>query len=208
MLHSNSRFVEAVTSTVADIERGTSAEVVVVAAGRSASFLGTAGLVGAAVAWLAVALCMMLGVTPGVHWLLVELPLVGGLVTWWIHRSPILLRAFLPRARAVEAVRQAASAAFTDEMVHGTRHRTGLLVYVSGLERKVCLIADGGIEAVVPPGEWDALPWCRHPVERAPTDLDAFLAELRNVGACLARHLPSESGDNPDELSNAPRVRP
>jgi putative membrane protein len=208
MLQSDSRFVEAVTSTVADIECDTAAEIVVVAAGRSAPYIGTAVLIGTATAWLAVALCMLAGVSPGVGWLLVELPLVGGLVSWWAHRSPFLMRALLSRARATEAVSQAASAAFTDEMVHGTRHRTGLLVYISGLERKVCPIADGGIEAVVPPGEWGALPWCRHSVESAPADLDAFLEELRNVGVCLARHLPADSGDNPDELSNAPRVRP
>lgn len=208
MLHSDTRFVEAVTSTVAEIERDTAAEIVVVAAARSAPYIGAAALVGAAAAWLAVAGCLLMGVVPGVDWLLVELPVVGGLVGWWVHRTPALMRALLPPPRTEASVKQAAAAAFTEELVHGTRQRTGLLVYISGLEKKVCLIADGGIEAVVPPGEWDALPWCRHAVGEAPGDLDTFLQELRAVGACLARHLPSDDGDNPDELSNAPRVRP
>lgn len=208
MLHSDSRFIEAITATVADIERDTAAEIVVVAAARSAPYTHVAVLVGAAVAWVAVAVSVFAGMTPSAHWLLLELPIVGGLVFWLVHRSPSLLRHLLTRHRAESTVQRSAAAAFTEELVHGTRHRTGLLVYVSGLEQKVCLVADGGIEAVVPPGEWNTLPWCRAPVGDAPRELDDFLDGLREVGACLARHLPAEDDDNPDELSNAPRVRP
>ena len=208
MLHSDARFIEAVTSTVAELERETAAEIVVVSAARSARYTHAAIFMGAAIAWLAVAGSVLAGRTLSAEWLLIELPIVGLLVFWWVQRSPAILRHLLSQHRKNVTVKRAAAAAFTEELVHGTRERTGLLVYVSGLEQKVFLVPDGGIEAVVPPREWDTLPWCHREGGQAPRELDAFLDGLRQVGACLARHLPAKDNDNPDELCNAPRVRP
>ena len=110
--------------------------------------------------------------------------------------------------RGPDLVALAAAAAFTEEVVHGTRDRTGLLIYVSGIENHVSVIADGGIEARVPPGEWASLPWCGAAAEPGPRELDAFLNGLRAIGRSLAVHLPADPDDNPDELPDAPRVRP
>ncbi|HCH66931.1 MAG TPA: hypothetical protein DFR83_29275 [Deltaproteobacteria bacterium] len=208
VLHTDPRFVESVTSVVAEIERTTSAEVVVVAAGRSHSHAALGVRCGVVAAWLAL-LCMV--VVPwefSPEWMLLELPVLGGLVAWFVPRSERVVRTLLPSARAQRLVARAAAAAFTEEVVHGTRDRTGLLIYLSGVENQVAVIADGGIEACVPPGEWAALPWCGAPARPGPKELDAFLEGMRAIGQTLAAHLPADPDDNPDELPDAPRVRP
>ncbi len=208
MLHTDPRFVDAVTRVVAEIETTTSAEIVVVAAARSGSHRGLGALCGAAVAWLALAFIIVVPWQFSEAWLLLELPLVGGLVAWFVPRSERIMDKLLPGAQARRAVADAAAAAFTEEVVHGTRKRTGLLIYLSGLENHVSVIADGLIEARVPPGEWAALPWCGAAAQPGPRELDAFLDGLRVIGRTLAVHLPADPDDNPDELPDAPRVRP
>lgn len=208
MLHTDSRFVSSVTRVVGEIEQTTSAEVVVVAAARSAAHVHVGALAGAAAAWLMLLFMVVLPWDFSAAWMLLELPIIGGLVAWFVPRSTRAMEKLLSPARADAAVARAAAAAFTEEMVHGTRGRTGLLVYISGIEGRVSVIADGGIEAHVPPGEWASLPWCGRAAAPGPHDLDAFLNGLRVIGRTLSVHLPADPDDNPDELSDVPRVRP
>lgn len=207
MLHTDDRFVETVSATVAEIESSTDAELVVVAAGRSDSYALASAMVGAAVAWLALLFLLFSPFSFSGAWMPLELPMVGGLAAWLAHRSPGLLRLIVPAGARRAAVDRAAAAAFHEEAVHGTRNRTGVLIYVSALEDRVVVLPDGGIDARVPGGEWNALRWGAKPDARAPGDLEHFVAGLRAAGAVLARHVPPH-GDNPNEIPDAPRVRP
>ena len=208
MLHTDPRFVEAVTRVVGEVETTTTVEVVVVAAARSDAHARVGALAGAAAAWLAMLLMIVLPWDFSPMWMLVELPLVGGLVAALVPRSEAIMGKLLSQKAAADCVARAAAAAFTEELVHGTRARTGMLVYISGIEGRISVIADGGIEARIPPGEWAALPWCGANASPGPKDLDAFLNGLRTIGRTLAVYLPASPDDNPDELPDAPRVRP
>jgi putative membrane protein len=207
VLHTDDRFVQTVSDAVAEIELTTDAEIVVVAAGRSEPYRDVAVLAGAVGAWLLLLFLLFSPFSFSGSWMPVELPLAGIFVGWVVHRSPRLLRLLVPRGRRVAAVERAAAACFQEEAVHGTRGRTGVLVYVSALEDHVMLLADGGIDAVVPQGEWNALRWGERADPRAPGDLDHFITGLRAAGEILARHVPP-TGDNPNEISDAPRIRP
>lgn len=207
MIHDDPRFIEAVTRTVGTIEKSTTAEVVVVAATRSAPWLGRSIGAGAAAAWLAYLLANLLPLHFEPLLLALELPLLGLAVGAAVHRFPRLLAPLISSSAATDAVAQAASAAFHDEVVHGTRARTGVLIYVSAVEQRVAVRADGGVEAAVPPGVWATLPWCGSPSAPGPEHLDAFLTGLDTLGRALAEHLPANEDDNPDELPDAPRIR-
>jgi putative membrane protein len=207
VLHTDARFVESVSAAVAEIEASTDAELVVVAAGRSERYALVSALVGVGTAWLALLFLLFSPFHFSGVWMPVELPLVGGLAAWLTHRSPGLLRFLVPRKRRQAAVDRAAAAAFHEEAVHGTRNRTGVLIYVSALEDRVVVLPDGGIDARVPRGEWNALRWGEKTDPLAPGDLDHFLAGLRAAGTVLAKHVPA-LGDNPNEIPDAPRVRP
>jgi putative membrane protein len=95
----------------------------------------------------------------------IDLVLVLALATWVADRSPRLLRLIATRSRRIARSRKPAAAAFHQEAVHGTRGRTGVLVYVSALEDRVEVIPDAGVAARVPQGELNKVRWGPHPTD-------------------------------------------
>lgn len=207
MLHTDARFMETVEAVVGEIEADTDAEVVVVAAPRSGAYPEVAWAVGAGAAWLALVFVLYSPFHFSGQWLPLELPAVALLAGWLGGRSWRLIRLLTRASRRRAAVERAAHAAFHEEVVHGTVRRTGLLVYVSALEDRVVVMADGGIEAHVPGGELHAVRWGDGPDPAAPGDLDHFVAGLRQVGAALAAHVPPVEGGAANQIGNAPRIR-
>jgi putative membrane protein len=66
-------------------------------------------------------------------------------------------RLFLNQAYLNEATRKRAESAFLQEEVFNTRHRTGIMIFVSFFEREVIVMADRGISKVVEQKEWDKM---------------------------------------------------
>jgi putative membrane protein len=207
MLHLDKDFATAVETVVGKIETKTDAEVVVVAAPRSGSYRDLALLVGAAAAWLTLVFVILSPFHFSGDWLPVEVPLVGLVFAWLADRSPGLLGRLAKRARQREQVLHAAHAIFHEEAVHGTKRRNAVLVYVSALENRVELLADSGLEAVMPLAELHTLRFGTATDPHAPGTLDEFVAGLRLLGERLARYAPAVEGDNDNVIPNAPRVR-
>lgn len=206
MLHTDARFAATIEEVVREVEDQTDAEVVVVAAPRSGSYRDAAGLVGVTVAWLALVFVLFSPWRFSGVWLPLELPALGLGVGWLVHRSPALLRRLTSAERRHRQVQTAASAAFTDESLYGTRNRTGILVYVSALEDRVVLLPDGGLQARIPRGAFNTVRWGEGADRLAPGDLDHFVLGLRQLGNVLAAYVPAIEGDNPNEISDAPRI--
>jgi putative membrane protein len=55
------------------------------------------------------------------------------------------------------ATRSKAENAFLEEEVFATRHRTGIMIFISFFEREVIVMADRGISKVVDQREWDKI---------------------------------------------------
>jgi putative membrane protein len=55
------------------------------------------------------------------------------------------------------ATRAKAENAFLEEEVFATRHRTGIMIFISFFEREVIVMADRGISKVVDQKEWDKI---------------------------------------------------
>jgi len=66
-------------------------------------------------------------------------------------------RVLLNQAHLDEATRKRAENAFLEEEVFNTRHRTGIMIFISFFEREVIVMADRGISKVVDQKEWDTL---------------------------------------------------
>jgi putative membrane protein len=199
------RFADAVEAAVAEIEAHTSAEIVVVVAPRSDHFRDVSIAGGALVAWIALAFLLFSPLQFSAWSAALEAPLIGAVAAAWLHRSPSLLRRLASTQRLRTAAERAAAATFQNEAVHCTRSRTGILIYVSVLEDRVVLLADTGLDALVPNGAWNAIRWGTRTDPRAPGDTAQFIAGLRALGAVLAAHLPSTT-DNPNEMSDRPRM--
>ncbi|MBM3392680.1 MAG: hypothetical protein FJY34_12035 [Betaproteobacteria bacterium] len=102
-----------------------------------------------------------------------------------------------------QTARQRAVDVYSQLRVWDTEHNSGVLIYVQLVDRKVEILADRGICALVPQAEWDAI--C-HRIEqryRKGEFEQGTLAAIEEITDRLARHFPPR-GTNPNELPNRP----
>ncbi|HRI78791.1 MAG TPA: hypothetical protein PLR06_04575 [Cyclobacteriaceae bacterium] len=66
-------------------------------------------------------------------------------------------RLMLSQSHMDQATRKRSENAFLEEEVFNTRHRTGIMIFVSFFEHEVMVIADRGISKVVEQKEWDRM---------------------------------------------------
>jgi uncharacterized membrane protein YgcG len=102
-----------------------------------------------------------------------------------------------------QTARQRAVEVFSQLRVWDTEHNSGVLIYVQLVDRKVEILADRGISALVPQAEWDAI--CRRLEQcyRKGEFEQGTLAAIEEITTRLARHFPPRA-TNPDELPNRP----
>ncbi len=205
MIHTDRAFSEAVRRAVRDAEQGTSAELIVVVAGRSGSYLDVAGAVGACVAFVALLVALFAPVTFHPVAVAVEVPIAFAIASWIAHRFAPVLRALTPAARAHRQVDRAAAAHFLEEAVHGTRGRAGLLLYFSVLEERVALIPDLGLAALVPKASWSDVRWSDAGDPSRPRTQDDFVRGIAELGSILKAACPAE-GPDVNERSDEPRI--
>ncbi|GHM99991.1 hypothetical protein WSM22_14810 [Cytophagales bacterium WSM2-2] len=68
-----------------------------------------------------------------------------------------LQKLFVSQDHLDRSTRQRAETAFLQEEVFNTRHRTGIMIFISFFEREVIVMADRGISKVVEQKEWDKI---------------------------------------------------
>lgn len=103
-------------------------------------------------------------------------------------------------------VESRAAEAFISEEVFHTHKRTGILLFLSLLERRVLVIGDSGINARVKPDEWHDI--IRRIVEgvRGGKPADGLVEAILQCGVLLERHgVERERGDR-DELADDLRI--
>ena len=80
--------------------------------------------------------------------------IVGASIPHFIHPAK---RWFVNPKHLDEATKKKAETAFLEQEVFNTRHRTGIMIFVSFFEREVIVMADRGISKVVEQKEWDKM---------------------------------------------------
>lgn len=80
--------------------------------------------------------------------------LIGALATHYIDPLKLLL---MSQSHLDQATKRRAENAFLEQEVFNTRHRTGIMIFVSFFEREVIVMADRGIGKVVEQKEWDKM---------------------------------------------------
>ncbi len=198
-------FGQRVKQAVARVEESSDAEVVVVVARASGSYADVDLAFGILLGLIALAVVLYSPVVFRPEPLLLEFVVLLFLGRWFCHRTPALRRLLTSRARRRKQVERAAKLAFMDFAVHATRERTGVLLYLSQLERTGCVLTDSGIDGRVPRAAWSEL---RLGLEGA-VSLAGLEKALHDGLALLAERLPQHlpaTGDNPDEIPNEPRM--
>ena len=203
---SHARFDEnarkALTACVKEIETLTDAELVLAIRARSDSYRHADYLFGALLAFVGLVFIIFSPYTFHPSWVLVEVVLFFVLGAFVSSRSIWLSRLLTRKKLQADKVRTSAAAMFYEAGIANTRRETGILVYVSLLERRLEVLADRGVLKAVPALEWNEGLFELHEAARLG---DAKLLEtaLHNLSKLLALHLPA-TGDNPNELADAP----
>src|SRR4051812_1814912 len=112
--------------------------------------------------------------------ILIDPFVVGGVAGAVVELLPAVKRLLSPRGLRQREVLRAAHATFVERGVHRTRDRSGLLVYISWLEREVAVIADAGADS----GIERALP-----AEIHADAVRSLIAAIPDGGAAVARQL-------------------
>lgn len=118
-----------------------------------------------------------------------------------LFRLPWIKFRLIPRYVKRRRASLLAKEQFLEQNLHHTENRNGILLFVSVAERYVELIADKGVNDVVPLGTWDTLIQQFVEQVRQGQIETGFLTAIEQCGDILAQHFPV-SGDNANELSN------
>ncbi|MET0284044.1 MAG: hypothetical protein ABW352_06225 [Polyangiales bacterium] len=145
----------ALTAAVEQVERGSSAELVIAVRAHSGSLV--ADLLGGVLAALGTLAFMLFSPYPfSLSSILFDTFVCGLLGAFACSRSAGMRHLLLPRRVADANVRLAARAEFFDGGIADTSGRTGILVFVSQTERRVEVLADSGVRRAVDVATWDA----------------------------------------------------
>jgi putative membrane protein len=193
-----------VRDLVRAIEAKTSAEIVVTVRAQSATYREIDLAVGAAFAFAALAVYVYFPFTfyDDLAPIGIALCFAAGAIV-----SSVLVplkRLFLGQKKRRESVRNAARVAFYDQGIAGTRARTGVLVFVSLLEREVEVVADSGVAVNDMGTRWTENVAKLEAALRKTTGLESFTASLGALGEALAEKMPVGADDVnelPDEMA-------
>jgi putative membrane protein len=190
----------AFSQAIVAIETASGAEVVVAVRRRSAGYLHANVVVGGLVAFAGLAAILFSDHVFALTSVLVDPFVLGGAAGLVVELLPAVKRLLAPAAMRHRAIRRAARATFVERGVHNTRERSGLLVYISWLEREIVLVADSGLERKL---TGDARPLAERALTLAMAAGGAAVAaELARLAPALAAAMPHRA-DDLNELPDA-----
>jgi len=126
---------------------------------------------------------------------------VTGLV-YFFSNLPVLDRRIVPKRIMHREVRSRALRHFTESGVYATRDHTGILIFVSLLERRVEILADSGLSEKIPQSDWDSIVGDLTDHIRRGELAEGLVRSVEACGTRLAKHFPIKKDDT-NELSDS-----
>ncbi|MEO5600994.1 MAG: TPM domain-containing protein [Cyclobacteriaceae bacterium] len=105
-----------------------------------------------------------------------------------------------------ETCRQQAENAFLEEEIFNTRHRTGIMVFISFFEHEVIVMADRGISKVVEQKEWDKIVAELVGYIRSGKIIEGVEAGVKRCGEILLEKGFHKTADDINELRDDLRI--
>lgn len=119
---------------------------------------------------------------------------------------PSLKRWLVSREYLDESCRQRAENAFLEEEVFNTRHRTGIMIFISFFEHEVIVMADKGISKIVEQKEWDNIVGELVAFIRKGKIVEGIEAGIRRCGEILLEKGFHKTPDDINELRDDLRI--
>jgi len=207
--------LERISSQITAAEEGSSGEVVPFVVARSDNYeavIWRGAAASGAVFLLVTLLVYVFYEGWSLGWLYTGIGLAFGLVLAFLLgivttlTSDRFFRFMAGRDLLARRCRARANRAFIEERIYETRDRTGILIFVSLRERRIEVVADGGISAVVDDGSWEnVVAEVRQGLQRH--DLaGALLAGVGLCGEILRGSGLKARPDDPNELRDELRI--
>ncbi|MBE6350739.1 MAG: hypothetical protein E7062_08355 [Spirochaetaceae bacterium] len=121
-----------------------------------------------------------------------------------IANVPSVDRLIIPKRVRQQTVFNRALRYFIESGVYATKNRSGILIFVSYMEREVRIIADSGINEKISQPLWNLI--ASDLAEGLGTDdaTEAFIRAINRCGELLQENFPADDNPvtNPDELPN------
>ena len=112
----------------------------------------------------------------------------------------------LSQSHLDQATRKRAENAFLEEEVFNTRHRTGIMIFVSFFEHEVIVMADRGISKVVDQKEWDKIVAVIIQNVRMGKVADGIVLAIQRCGDLLLEKGFVQTPDDVNELRDDLRI--
>jgi putative membrane protein len=198
--------VDALHAALRTAERGTIGEIVPVVVERSDPHPDTR--------WLAALLFVLTGsalLAANLPWhnpaLLLACQIALGALGWATARAlPGFARLFVRESRATAVAEEQAQQEFLRLDLRSTAAASGVLIFVSLFERRVVVLGDRGIDAVVGPEHWQAVDEAVLRGIARGSVRDGLVAGIELAGALLVEHFPAGASDR-NELPDRVIVR-
>ena len=183
------------------VESRSCAELVLEIHARAGSYAHADARFGALLAFLSLIALLVLPVTFPPVAVVIDAAVFFFVGHFISSRSSMVRRLMSRRRERAEAVRRRAAALFYERGLANTSGETGLLLFVSLLERQGEIIADRGLLRMVSPEQWNTV----HAEIRSMRSVapDEVLAIIEKLGVILHQCAPA-GADNPDELPSTP----
>jgi len=193
--------LERITKTIHEVESHTIGEVAVMVVDSSDDYIAAEILGGIFLASLLSLVMTTLNFHSSV-WAYISLSFILFFPSkYMLKKIPVLKTAFMGVKRKETAVMQRAVRAFYEKGLYKTRKNTGVLFFMSLLERKVWVLADKGIYEKI---QQETLNRYSKMVSQGIKDgraCNALCDAIKESGELLARHFPI-THDDTDELSD------
>lgn len=116
-------------------------------------------------------------------------------IFYMIANIPFMDRLIVSRKLMRKKVNDRAIRHFMESGVYNTKQRTGILIFISILEKRAELLADRGISKKIPQEKWDSI--MEHIIEgiKANRFYEHILEAISECGNLLAQHFPADPDD-------------
>jgi putative membrane protein len=192
---------DAIREAVSGLERTSCAEVVVEIRGRAGSYAHAHARFASLLAFVALLVLLFSPWHFSPAWVAIDVAIVWTIGIFIARKSDVVRRTFTSKGERESMARLCAAAAFHERGIANTARESGVLVFLSVLERHLDVLADRGVLEAVPSLEWNRIVEEARDHAATPPALVRVLHELSPLLAC---HLPWVEGDV-DELTNVPR---
>jgi putative membrane protein len=202
----NEKSLTKLEDTVTEVEKSTSAEIVIAIARFSESYRDVPIIFGFILSMLT--LIFILFSPFDIHtWFVMPFVVITYFVGYIIcTKIELFMRLFTREERRREQVKRAAKIAFFEESVSATKDRTGILFYLSLFEKRVEILSDLGIDGKISKDKWNSLTIELNKALCGQKPLEDFSDKLATCISFLSVSFPPGE-ENPDEIMNRPRIR-